>query len=469
MRKAATAVMFAAMVTAIVAAAARADEKPSAAAENQQLKDEVRLLRTQLDVVTKRLDALEGELKAPPAPTAHAAAPPPFITPAGSPLGAAQPPAASPAAAPGQTIGGAVKKLMPGEVTSPTTLPPMYSNLEGGQGGGVIIPSVPGVPKVFIPDIGAVGDFLFQQDNLRAGDPRYNPANDKFIPRDTQIILFSPIDPYTNAQISIDKPNDGPFDIEEAFLVFNKLPYDVTLRAGQFRQQFGLINGLDTFQLPMVNRPQALASYIGQDGFVEPGVELNGYVPNPWEADIKADFNMLSGVNTVTYNHRGGRNFDFLYMGTLSYARDMFRTGSLTTGISFAGGPGRSGEAYLMDPFAELRYAPDQRHIWTWSVESLLAERKGVGDHGLKRGLYSLLDYNFRLRYHAGVLVDMADVPNAASGTEVGISPILTYFVSDNTRLRLQYTHTTASGAERAEDALFVQATFALGNLKPLE
>jgi len=87
---------------------------------------------------------------------------------------------------------------------------------------------------------------------------------------------------------------------------------------------------------------------------------------------------------------------------------------------------------------------------------------------GLKRGVYSLIDWNFALRYHAGALFDLADVPNEPSGTQVGLSPILTWFVSDNTRLRLQYTHTTASGGFHAEDAVWSQLTFALGNLKPL-
>jgi hypothetical protein len=479
-----TAMLLAMLLTLAAARSVRAAETASSPTEteNKQLRNEVRTLRTQLDMVMKRLDAIEKRVEsappsskqssgavattaAPPAPAqsqAATGAPPPGVTPAGVPL-AENPP-------PGVSVGSAVKSLLPGPVTHPTSMGPGYAGAYGAEPQqGVIVPGIQGVPKVFIPDIGAVGDFTLRQSDLRKGDPRYNPADDKFQPRDTQLIFFSPIDPYTNAQISIDKPFDGPMDIEEAFLVFNKLPYDLTVRAGQYRTHFGLINEVDTFQLPMVNRPDALARYIGQDGFVEPGVEVNGYVPNPWDADLKADFNMVSGVNTVSFDHRGGQNFDFAYIGTLSYARELFTTGAMTSGVSFAGGPGPGGQAYLVDPYLQFQYAPDQRHIWTWDIESLLASREGVGDHGLKRGLYSLLDYNFALRYHAGFLVDMADVPNVPSGTEVGVSPILTWFISDNTRLRAQYTHTTGSGAERAVDALYLQATFSLGNLKPLD
>ena len=473
MASTALAVMLAA--TAIVA---RAGDDSSAKTDrsNAQLLAQMRAMRAQMDAMQKRMDALEQQVAAraqaskagPASAPAVANAPaqpdnglPPGITPAGVPLA---PPS-------GETLGQAVKQLMPGDVTRPQA-PAVGGALAGeapNERQGVIIPSIQGVPQTFIPDIGAVGDFTLQQSDYKRGDPRYDPSADKFTVRDTQIILFSPIDPYTNAQISIDKPNNGPFDVEEAFVVFNKLPYNLQVRAGQFRPVFGLLNQSDTFQLPIVNRPNALAYFITQDGFVEPGVNVSTYVPNPWDAAIKLDANMLSGVNTLAFDRHQGQNFDYAYMGTLSYARDLFGSGYMTAGASMAGGPGPGGQAYYEDPFLQLQYAPDQRHILTWNAEGLLVEQQAVGNHGLKRGVYSLLDYNFWLRYHAGFLLDVADLPDVPSGTQVGVSPVFTYFLSDNMRLRAQYTHTTPSGSERSANTFFLQATFALGNLKPLD
>jgi hypothetical protein len=463
-----TVAVIAALVVAVSASQARSADVPPTAVEreNLELKKELGALRAQVDQMNQRLEMIEAaehaKSAAPPASEKSAeGAPPPGVTPAGVPLQASPPL--------GVTAGSAIKSLMPGPVTRPTSMATGYNRPAGEQPQGVIVPGLEGVPKTFIPDISAVGDFTLAPNDLRPGDPRYDPASSKFQVRDTQLILFSPIDPYTNAQISLDKPANGPFDIEEAFLVFNKLPYDLSVKAGQFRPQFGLINEVDTFQLPMANRPMAIANFIGQDGLVEPGVEVKAFVPNPWQADIKAEFSMLSGVNQVTYDHRDGQNFDYLYLGSIRYARDLFRSGSMTTGVSVAGGPGQGGQAYLIDPYLQVQYAPTQRNIWTWSAESMMAERQGVGDHGLKSGIYSLLDWNFALRYHAAALLDLADVPNVPSGTQLGLSPILTWFISDNTRLRLQYTHTTASGALRTEDAVWLQATFSLGNLKPLD
>lgn len=468
------------MLAGAASLTAAGDESTTkAGGSDPELRKELHAMRAQMTAMEKRMEALEGQIAAsgrtekggardnataasgaPANPAGTPNAVPPGIIPAGVPLG---PPS-------GMTIGQALKTLMPGPVSGPQA--PTLGTMTGESAPdrqGVIIPSVQGVPKIFIPDIGAVGDFTLQPSDHKKRDPRYNPSADKFNVRDTQIILFSPIDPYTNVQISIDKPSNGPFDIEEAFVVFNKLPYNIQVRAGQFRPVFGLLNKTDTFQLPIVNRPEALARYITQDGFVEPGVNVSAYVPNPWDAAIKLDANLLSGLNTFAFDRHQGRNYDFAYMGTLSYSRDLLGSGSITAGASAAGGPGRGGPAYYGDPFLQVQYAPDQRHIWTWDAEGLLAEQQGAGNHGLKRGVYSLLDYNFWLRYHAGFLVDVVDRPDVATGTEAGFSPVLTYFLSDNMRLRAQYTHTTPSGPERSANTFFLQATFALGNLKPLD
>ncbi len=398
-------------------AEALAESPAPASEETTELKRELHELRAQVARMQAQLDALQARSGAAtsPAPAAGlaSAAAPAASTPGAPPPGVTPPGVAT-----------AAQTARPRGLIQDLTAAAGY--LRGGAAGspeGVIVRGLEGVPKVFLPDIGGVGDFTLGQSDLRPGDPRYDPANDKFNVRDAQIIFFSPIDPYTSAQISIDKPSSGAFNIEEAFLIFNQLPWGLTMRAGQFRPRFGLLNETDTFQLPMVNRPNALARYITDDGFVEPGVNLSAYVPNPWDADLKADLNMVSGVNPMSFNHRGGNTFDFAYIGSLIYSRELMGASHMTGGLSMAGGPGTGGQSYLGDAFLTATYIPNQRHVLTWSAEGLMAEREGVNDHGLKRGIYSLIDYRYALRYHLGLLLDMADRPNVPSGTEARCLP----------------------------------------------
>jgi len=77
---------------------------------------------------------------------------------------------------------------------------------------------------------------------------------------------------------------------------------------------------------------------------------------------------------------------------------------------------------------------------------------EGLGSDNNKNGAYTFLDYNFNLRYHVGFLLDLADQDVAPYGKQLSLGPNATWFLSDNTRLRCQYTHTTALGSERPEE-----------------
>src|ERR1035438_6956137 len=106
---------------------------------------------------------------------------------------------------------------------SAETLPSWISTgtVEASEAGRIVIPAIPGVPKIFLPDIGIAGDFAFERHNLPKTDPRYTSEQPRI--RDGQIVFFEPIDPYTNAQFTIDLPENGTANIEEAWIYFNKL------------------------------------------------------------------------------------------------------------------------------------------------------------------------------------------------------------------------------------------------------
>ncbi|MHB2026699.1 MAG: hypothetical protein ACYCPQ_08715 [Elusimicrobiota bacterium] len=347
----------------------------------------------------------------------------------------------------------------------------------------VITPAIQGVPKVFLPDFGIAGDFAYQRSSLPKSDPRYTQSLQQPGIRDGQLVAFSPIDPYTNAQFTIDLPQGGVANIEEAWLYFHKLPMGIDVRVGRFLPQFGLLDQTNTFQLAMLNRPSAIADFIGSDGMDATGAEANFYIPNPWDLNLKADLNAVEG------DVLGGpmNNGSLAYLGTLDYSSDFLVNGSIESGVSAAQGPSPYGlSETLVNPYLQIQYAPSQRRVWTWSVEGMLAERQGMGNQNFKRSAYTFLDYNFALRYHVGFLIDVADLPGslpdtvypgafpdafagAPYGTQVNLAPNFTWFLSDNTRLRLQYTHTTPTASERANETTSLQVTFSLGNLKQLD
>jgi len=344
---------------------------------------------------------------------------------------------------------------------SPALSAPQTAPEESGK---IIIPAIPGVPQMFLPDIGLAGDFAFERNTLRKTDPRYVSEQPRI--RDAQAVFFEPIDPYANAQLTIDLPENGPASVEEAWVYFNKLPGNTSIRVGRFIPKFGLIDSLNTFQLPMLDRPEAIGNYLSPDGLNGTGVEFNVYIPNPWDWNLKLNMNAVRG-DTLNPNYNG---VDLAYLSTLDYSRDLLTSGSLQSGVSVAQAPSPLGlSETLEEPYVQLQFAPTQRRIWTWMTEGLLAQRRGLGSEDDKNGVYSFLDYNFALRYHVGFLVDCADQAVAPYGKQLGLAPNATWFLSDNTRLRLQYTHETPLGGTRPEERVTLQATFSLGNLKQLD
>jgi hypothetical protein len=343
---------------------------------------------------------------------------------------------------------------------------------ESHEGPRSIISAIPGVPKIFLPDIGVAGDFAYENDSLPKTDPRYDPTKRQPRIRDGQIVMFSPIDPFANAQFTVDIPETGAANISEAWVYFKKLPLDTTARVGRFAPVFGLLDTQNTFQLATNDRPYSIASYVGAGGMTATGGVLDGYVPNPWDLNIKANFTVARG------DLLGGttNTMDLSCLATLDYSRDIFTSGSLQTGVSVAQAPSPYGSAEtLIEPYVQVIYQPNERHVLTVSAEGMLAERRSLGNQDNKAGFYVYADYGFKLRYHVGMMVDVADLPGAApgeaplpTGRQMSLAPNFTWFVSDNTRLRLQYTHTTPLGTERPDEKVSLGLTFSLGNLKQL-
>ena len=348
-----------------------------------------------------------------------------------------------------------------------------------GDAGGLIVPVVQSVPKIFLPDIGIAGDASYERNFVSPNDPRYSTLPNQPKLRDGQFVANSLIDPFADAQLSIDLPNGSSANIEEAWLFFNKLPGGFGLTLGKFKPRFGLLDELDTFQLPMYNRPRAIANYIG-DGLNDTGAQVDYVVPT---LNLKAFLTV--GRGDMLGASQSDSTIPVVYMGTLAYAQDLFENGSLEFGASAAEGPSPYGDyQVLVDPYLQIQLAPSQRHIWTWSAEGMFAQRNNSAYASSRRGFYTFLDYNFALIYHVGFLADWVQAPGplATSGTfpnaypgaptdgsNWDFAPNFTWFVSGNTRLRVQYTHTTPNGPELADDAVAFQATFSMGNLKQLQ
>src|SRR6185312_4347956 len=131
-----------------------------------------------------------------------------------------------------------------------------------------------------------------------------------------------------------------------AWVYFNKLPAGLALRVGRYKPRFGLLDETDTFQLPMFNRPRAIADYLG-DGLSDNGAQLDFVVPTPGNINLKAYLSVGRGdmLGATTQN---ASSVPMTYLATLDFAHDVFETGSFEFGVSAAQGPSPYGGTELL-------------------------------------------------------------------------------------------------------------------------
>ena len=335
---------------------------------------------------------------------------------------------------------------------------------EGSDTGHIVVPAIPGISKMFLPDIGIAGDFAYERHNLEKTDPRYVSEQPRI--RDGQLVFFEPIDPYTNAQFTLDLPEDGVANIAEAWVYFNKLPGNTSVRVGRFNPRFGLFNIQNTFQLPMVDRPHAISAYLSPDGMTSSGLEFNTYVPNPWDLNLKLNTNIVRGDAL----NAAADNTDLSYVATLDYSQDLFTSGGLEAGVSVAQGPSPLGlSETLEEPYIQFQYAPTQGRSGPGAPKGCWPSA-GIRDRTIIKTAPTPSWITTLICAITSAFCSIWPTPPwRRTENSSGLGPNATWFLSDNMRMRCQYTHTTPLGSERPEEKITLQATFSLGNLKQMD
>jgi hypothetical protein len=110
-------------------------------------------------------------------------------------------------------------------------------------------------PAQFNPAIG------FIVDSVLSFTSRKDQGNFEF--RSGEIGISASVDPFVRAYAILNGTNAGGVDVEEAAIVTTSLPYNLTVKGGRFFADFGRLSKFHDHDLPFVNRPGVLDTYIG--------------------------------------------------------------------------------------------------------------------------------------------------------------------------------------------------------------
>lgn len=347
--------------------------------------------------------------------------------------------------------------------------------------------------------------------NLQLGD--HDPINNGFSLRNAETAVDGAVDPYFkgygNIVYKLDQNNESSVELEEAYAMTTSLPDNLQVKAGQFFAAFGRQNAQHPHQWAFVDEPIILNRTLGPDGLRNVGAQISWLAPTPFYTE--ASLGIFNGQGGTAFSFRnqgepdslGVNRFhgyattdrtlrgpgDMLFVPRLSSSFDLTDHQTVVAGASAAFGPNDTGanantQIYGLDLYWKWKPADANAGFpfVSWQTEALYqrfstptdlngpAPLASLPAQTLKDwGFYSQALWGFKERWVAGLRGEYAngndssyDPYDVYRNERTRISPMLTFFPSEFSKIRLQYNldHGELTGTQ---SSIWLQFEFMLG------
>lgn len=320
---------------------------------------------------------------------------------------------------------------------------------------------------------------------LNLGD--HDPNQRGFSLRNAEMAFDGAVDPYfkgfANIVLKLDNQQNTEIELEEAYLQSSSLPANLQLKAGQFFANFGRQNSQHPHQWAFVDEPIILTRAFGPDGLRNIGAQVSWLTPLPFYTEtFLGVFNGQGGTahsfqnagfddGTGTFRFHGRATMDrglngpgnLLLTPRIASSFDLTDTQTLVVGASGAFGPNDTGpnsrtEIYGVDAYWKWKSSRANEGFPFVSLQAEgLYSRFGAGAdpavglpaENLKDlGFYSQVLWGFRPHWVAGLRGEYAggnsgafDASDVFRGQRTRISPNMTWYPSEFSKIRLQYNY----------------------------
>ena len=336
----------------------------------------------------------------------------------------------------------------------------------------------------------------------------HDPSQRGFSLRNAELALDGAVDPYfkgfANIVLFTDADEETAIELEEAYALSSSLPGGLQVKAGRFFAEFGRMNNQHPHSWAFVDQPLVLNRMFGEDGLRQNGLRLSWLAPTEHYTEFMLGvFNgqggdALSFRNTGTTGDDGidrlygratiARNLnnagDFLFVPRLASSFDLSDSQTLVLGASAALGPNDTGDdtrtvIYGVDSFWKWKPA-NAGGGWpfvTWQTEVIGRNFEAGADTSADLpaetlhdwGAYSQIQWGFVRCWALGLRGEyitrdksISDEATAQRPTEERVSPNITWYTTEFSKLRLQYNHQWCEN-DKDGDALWLQFEFMLG------
>ena len=338
---------------------------------------------------------------------------------------------------------------------------------------------------------------------LQPGD--HDPKVRGFTIPNVELTFEGAVDPYFKGfsalVYKLGPTGESQVEVEEAWGQTTSLPYNLQAKAGQFLTDFGRQNVQHPHAWAFVDQPLVLNQMFGADGLRGQGAKLAWLLPTDFYAEAMLTVINSAGGTTSSFRSAESNEIhggvpvdrpvnglsDLLVAPRLTASMDLTETQTIVVGASAAFGPNNSGaeartRIYGVDAYYKWKAESGQAGFpfVSWQTELVsrrydAASRASFVDPFLTLpaetlkdwGGYSQLLWGIRPRIIAGIRGDITRHGTAGFATALRedrdrVSPNLTWYPSEFSKLRLQYNYDRRA-TQGNEHSLWLQFEFMMG------
>jgi hypothetical protein len=307
--------------------------------------------------------------------------------------------------------------------------------------------------------------------------------------------------------------------IEEAFILFHKLPFYLQAKTGIFRVNFMKLNQYHDHEWAFADPPLISTFFFGVDGVHNVGLEFNWQPPTPIFLELSASL-MRGPVGNFDRTFPGEWDEvagdlsanEFVFFSRATTFFDLTLHSNLEFGASFATGKNKSNTMDFTDPGFNplgidaglddrtILYGVDFTYQWKpapyspyvrWTTEYLAGKRENpvvlelnrsvrapgvdlesqvvrtIMDDDTIGGMYTELAYRFSYYWEVDGRFDYVGIPRGHEDRQARYTASLRYYINPVSRISFQYNYTDQSGADEDYDVFYVQFNIGGGTVTP--
>ena len=335
----------------------------------------------------------------------------------------------------------------------------------------------------------------------------HDPNQRGFTVQNLETTFDGKVDPYFRGQanivLQIDPDGETIVEAEEAYLETMSLQWNLQVKAGQYFTEFGRLNPTHPHTWDFVDQPLVNGRFFGADGLRNPGARVSWLVPTPFYSEVFVGVQNSQGETAESFrsDHEAelflGRPAvetrvkgfgDMLYAPRYAASFNLGDEHTLLLGASGAFGPNASGgdtdtQIYGADLFYKWKPRTHSKGFpfVSWQTEWMYRRYEagafaGDPDNPAQPretlrdwGLYSQVNWGLRRGWVASLRGDYVTAEDAALGPDPGrdtrwrVSPALTFYPTEFSKVRLQYNYDDRDRIG-VDHSVWLQFEFLLGS-----